>query len=860
MMIRLSSQSSPSTRRVARYVVSSLLLTSTLSRSSSRIQTRCAPDAVLHTRGGYTEGGESSAGEIDDDELDEYIEFLLQAAERKVTERENPLYKRFQKLVGDLSDTVAVAESSGEGGDQQILLTSDAEVVAPLQDVDGTEHVTIPNSPQEECQRHQESDSIDSGTLEMLFEESIDTRNEDVIEESGVAIDTSTESDEPSTEVPADFITQELQPVEEIQGTIVCEGDISGLGEEVDNFQDPELVPAVAVDNMANDEELPEKKSDSTLVDAMKALESTNGAAHETSSGDAGMENSSVQEYVEVDDRLVWGDQGVSEVGAAEKLIQMDHDFEQTQFDKKLATEFFLGPSAVGESPAVVEEVALAVEETTNAAEVHDIIGTASEEASVGGQTRLREPGMLGDAMRRWGGVTARLLGVRHIDGLESEKSDDQGEMHAKLLEPISMKSPSIENPSDLVESTSDLVESTVPFNSKGIRTPDSPSSNETQSQSELSVNEASIAEVKSSLINNTMSSWGRLTASVIGIQDQKNVSKRLIRTPHYARIWGRWTASLMGIDPPSKIRRRPKKNYDRIYDKYFSDFEYQDQDCLAGQTSDAGAVDQMEQTPEIVSDASAECDVKEIVELSVATVNEEDHDPEINSSLDFSLVGEMPPVLEKTTPNVEDETPVDAMEDIPAGADIQVGDVEVSCTDRLHEGSDEHHMQNEDAFDDDLTAKLSTESCRDDDGDIEDNFEDFGDIQDSDTEDELGPCYSAVSEPVQVARVVDPMVVMEAETMNFFYRFLVARGLDVWLLTIVLLVEWARVYLSPFTDVFIWALSSTLKSFGRASLEEKLMARIRGGSLAEEFNAEDDTQEVSNGDEEGAINGVRTS
>jgi hypothetical protein len=54
--------------------------------------------------------------------------------------------------------------------------------------------------------------------------------------------------------------------------------------------------------------------------------------------------------------------------------------------------------------------------------------------------------------------------------------------------------------------------------------------------------------------------------------------------------------------------------------------------------------------------------------------------------------------------------------------------------------------------------------------------------------------------------------------------------------------------------------LSSTLKSFGRASLEEKLMARIRGGSLAEEFNAEDDTQEVSNGDEEGAINGVRTS
>ena len=171
--------------------------------------------------------------------------------------------------------------------------------------------------------------------------------------------------------------------------------------------------------------------------------------------------------------------------------------------------------------------------------------------------------------------------------------------------------------------------------------------------------------------------------------------------------------------------------------------------------------------------------------------------------------------------------------------------------------------MLNDDLFDDDLRAKTSMDSFRDDDGrdEIGDKnlFDEPSDVEgsDTDTENEVGR-YSVVSEPVQVARVVDPMVVMEAETLNFFYTFLVARGLDVWLMVIVLLVEWARVYLSPFTDMFIWALSSTLKSLGRPSLEEKLMTRIRGGS--DELHGEDDTRQASGGDDEGTMKGVRTS
>ena len=890
---------------MARYVVSSLFLTATLARSSSRIQKNLALDsAPLHIiirGGGFTEEGESSVGDIDDEELDEYIEFLLQVADRKVTELENPLYKRFQKLLGDATESIPVGESSGEADDgRQNLLSSQADILEPMQDADGTA-----DPPLNENQMLQENDSIDLGTLEMLYEESISTGNEDVLVDTGVPLVESNMSYEPSRESTNDFINQELQPVEEIQDNPFREdAGISELVEEMDNIvQDPEFVPVVVVEDPGIKEELPEQRSDSTLVDAIKALESDDIAAPEAISGEAAPENASVEEDLNVNNPFVWGDHGVAEVTTAEKSIQTDHDHERIETDQKLATEFFLGPSAVGESPAILEEVAVAVDEARSVDEVHDTVGiTSNEEAPAGEQTRVREPGMLGDAMRKWGILTARVVGVRHVDELESKKTGDQDGIPAELLEATSTETPPIKNPSDLEEST---LSSTI----DGSGTSNSPSVNETQSQKVLTVSQASTTEVKSSFLNNTMSSWGRLTAGVMGIKDEKNISKPLFRTKNYARIWGRWTASLMGIDPASTIRRRPKKNYDRIYEKYYADFEYHAQDLRTRQTSDAEAVDLMaegddasqgepvletatEPTPEAISVSSA-CGIDttdSFVEVSVevaAKKDEEDDpetttpldfslggeqaaekyeedDPETTESFDFSLGGETPVVVGKAAPHVEDHTPVDVLVDISTGAaDSEVGDDEVSRTESLDEGTDVHHLQNGDLFDDDSRAKKSMDSFRDDDGSDEighkNLFDEPSDVEGSDTEIEVGR-YSVISEPVQVAPVVDPMVVMEAETLNFFYRFLVARGLDVWLMVIVLLVEWARVYLSPFTDVFIWALSSTLKSLGRPSLEEKLMARIRGGSLADELQGEDDTREASGGDDEGTMKGVQTS
>ena len=92
------------------------------------------------------------------------------------------------------------------------------------------------------------------------------------------------------------------------------------------------------------------------------------------------------------------------------------------------------------------------------------------------------------------------------------------------------------------------------------------------------------------------------------------------------------------------------------------------------------------ELTPETVS-VSSTCGIEaaeSLVEVCVeqAAEKDEEDDPKTTTSLDISLGGEMSVVVEKTTPNVEDHTPVDALADISTGADSEVGDDEVRvCT-----------------------------------------------------------------------------------------------------------------------------------------------------------------------------------
>ena len=70
----------------------------------------------------------------------------------------------------------------------------------------------------------------------------------------------------------------------------------------------------------------------------------------------------------------------------------------------------------------------------------------------------------------------------------------------------------------------------------------------------------------------------------------------------------------------------------------------------------------------------------------------------------------------------------------------------------------------------------------------------------------------------------------LEAQSLNLFYRFLLARGLDHWLMTIVLIAEWCRVYLlPPIVDTRSWILDRE----SRPTLLSNLM-KTRGGAINE--------------------------
>jgi hypothetical protein len=246
-----------------------------VARPSSTTTSSKIHESALYTRGGYTDGAESSsAGEIDDIELDEYIEFLLEAAERTVGEHENPLYKRFQQLANDIEPTIVEGESSGNGDERKrIPQTAVEQLAEPLPEVLSEHVVTVPDSPPQEIELPEKSDNIESQVSQILVEETIETgaladqQNESGSIATEAIVHASPIGDETTSDAAIDVVYQDLHGAETLvengadgkdQELLednavedVTQVDSRVLREESTNSRDSAMVSELLLDDVA---------------------------------------------------------------------------------------------------------------------------------------------------------------------------------------------------------------------------------------------------------------------------------------------------------------------------------------------------------------------------------------------------------------------------------------------------------------------------------------------------------------------------------------------------------------------------------------------------------------------------------
>jgi hypothetical protein len=85
---------------------------------------------------------------------------------------------------------------------------------------------------------------------------------------------------------------------------------------------------------------------------------------------------------------------------------------------------------------------------------------------------------------------------------------------------------------------------------------------------------------------------------------------------------------------------------------------------------------------------------------------------------------------------------------------------------------------------------------------------------------------------PVSSLQHQDDSDVSDSESYNFFYRLLLAKGLEQWLMTLILISEWCRIYLSPLAEIPGWLVRRQPDSIlGYDKLLSKVM-RARGGGV----------------------------
>lgn len=888
--------------------------------------------ALLETRGGYIESGggdDSSVGDIDDEELDEYIEFLLQAAERKVTESENPLLKRLQKVASDAEPMTMDATSDPEPDTHHhIQLTSIVEMTEPSQkEYPEDEVMTIVDPPAQDDTVQQEGNQMsaevkqEAGLVETLLPDDLTEEDNNKLESQDdryilESIGTNEEipnleEDSASVDVMGAVVSPDVAVDETVSTEIVMDEPTSEIvvEEAASEVMEAVVSPDVAVEEtisaeMVMDEPTSETGREEAASDVMEAVVSPDTAVDETISAEI-VSDSPQETYPQVETTMELGVESIPEISISDKAAQIEtYSEEATKSDEPLATEFFLGPSAVAESPAILEEVAAALEESSTTANADQetlgiTAGTTVEELPTTVQTQLTEPGILGNVAKKWGMLTANLMGIRPVreipqsetttmteestTGSENEDmvsvysaepeeeasklnvaiaaeqskeeptlpiDDDLSEIEATVLTTETSESPSIEVSVSLHPDKSSF-EST----SKDERH----SEEETTSQTIDSLTHASVPKVKPSFGSRTMSSWGHWTGAMMGIKNEEDRAKTIQRKRNYARVWGQWTASFLGIDTAgvlNQARSKSKKDYDRVYEKYYVQSERQpldsSTDAALGHAEKALQVsDEMDTTMTITN---TDQDESQISDITVETLQENDLDStsSLDNAAEFSVEEESSPLIVESASSTLDDEGLQEYEDTPTDAQVEVTVAENDIAASFDERTSAYPVESDDLSDDDSSVSMPMGWVDEDDDGVELEEDDEESDFEVDESADQPVAFIDDGQPTGVVEVADPRTLVEAETMNFFYNFLIARGLDVWLMTIVLVLEWARVYLSPFTDIFYLAVAGVMKSVGRPSLEKGLLARIRGGSSEELFDEEKEIDDASSSAEEG--------
>ena len=129
-----------------------LLLTATTTHLSSASHSSSTKyQKLVQLRGGgfhSDDGGFSSSGNMNDEDLDEYIEFLLAAADNEVSESENPLFKKKTKRPPEAEEPArAILASTITTGDESMTeaaaSSNDAELELETSAADDSVHVEI---------------------------------------------------------------------------------------------------------------------------------------------------------------------------------------------------------------------------------------------------------------------------------------------------------------------------------------------------------------------------------------------------------------------------------------------------------------------------------------------------------------------------------------------------------------------------------------------------------------------------------------------------------------------------------------------------------------------------------------------
>lgn len=962
--------------RRQQWILLLFLLSLLLPIADAKSSSASPPATLIRWRGGFSGasgggggggGGESSAGDIDDEELDEYIDFLLAAAEDKVTEDENPLFKRFRELAREIdyddapSDEEDEAEfdPAEEGAQEVVITTSSAEESSATPEA-SAEYTIEDASVAIQATAHESSDPVisekasqpayDEESLKPMVQNANDEAQLDDMIETLVASVKDDDDDEDLEEFSSDEVkissTTSSQSFEVDEG---IEEDVSSVDEIIESIveavveEKTEVLSAeasVALDPSSENEVEPESilVSEANLGDdhapsIEAAVEEDNTCApnapleDESSETEAEAVKVSLHEEVGVDQEI----EPASHTGQVEapgdelSPTALEHKAETSQ-EAPLVEVPLLSPSSTTMELQAVPEVSIAENslvldgpEGANQIMIEKSV-EESPEFFLGPSAVEGSPHMLEETITEAVETTTQKLEI--IEELDEKNKEPEVQEH--LYD---------------VKSTRNAAESLV-------ETP------------------AEEVPVAPSELGNSVNTWGKFTARLLGIKSK--AEKMPSTSMGYTQTWGKWAALLMGIKDGSDTQQstRRKKDFDRIYKKYYADYvpdpvlygyiEEEDVDVAQeDRPIESGVPDDKsgsifskrkkqaatfwgtlgklmnQERGKPIAFLSGEMQTnQEPVDDSVMSNPGEEDDTAMgglnavstrvlndgaSSSNDVGTTrGEDVPVC------FDEEEGEEAVEPIKNDSEVQ-GDSEEADAGSLAppdvrdrsggegegEGEDESDtaqgerfspepievdttqavLIDEEAVSSSEKGETTVEIVVDDAAnelvdeeeeikaipipDLNNEYEEYDEEDLSlqppqedipDVVDEIfdGDGYEAhtlqddFEEDIEGDEIeyVDPITNMQStralkhETINFFYKFLILRGMEAWLMTIVLLVEWCRVYLSPFPDFFSWLFSKQFKSTSTLEMvENNLLERLRGGSEAgdDSLSCEDD-------------------